>query len=66
MADTSLHLTPNVLRESSRGIQAVPIRDVMFDRREIECVGAIDERTAFLLTRNPETLQRRLYGDDAS
>lgn len=49
MAETSLYLTPNVLRESSRGIQAIPIRDELYARREIECVGPIDERTTYSL-----------------
>ena len=30
---------------------------------ELLFAGAVSERDAFLLTRNPETLQRRLYGD---
>lgn len=47
MADTSLYLTPNVLRESSTGIQAIPIRDELYARREVECVGEIDERTTY-------------------
>ena len=61
MAETSLYLTPNVLRESSRGIQAIPIRDVMFDRREIECVGPIDERTTYSLCQQ----LRQLAQEDA-
>ena len=31
---------------------------------ELLFAGAITERDAFLLTRNPEVLQRRIYGDD--
>lgn len=31
---------------------------------ELLFAGAITERSAYLVTRNPETLQRRLYGED--
>ena len=44
----------------------VGMRSLEESLAELLRAGAIDERTAFLLTRNPETLQRRLYGDDAS
>ena len=47
--EKSIYLTPNILRESSSGISAVPIRDEMLSRREIECVGAIDESTTYSL-----------------
>lgn len=44
-----VNITPNVIRETSRGIQAIPIQDEMLARREIECVGHIDERTTYSL-----------------
>ena len=42
----------------------VGMRTVEESLAELLFAGAIDERTAFGLTRNPESLQRRLYGTD--
>ena len=42
----------------------VGMRSLEESLAELLVAGAITERAAFLLTRNPETLQRRLYGDD--
>ncbi|MBR0506569.1 MAG: PilT/PilU family type 4a pilus ATPase [Kiritimatiellae bacterium] len=42
----------------------VGMRSLEESLAELLFAGAISERDAFLLTRNPETLQRRLYGDD--
>ena len=42
----------------------VGMRSLEESLAELLFAGAITESTAFLLTRNPETLQRRLYGDD--
>ena len=44
-----LNITPNIIRESSMGVQSIPIRDEMLARREIECVGPIDESTTYSL-----------------
>ena len=41
------------------------MRSLEESRAELLFEGAITERDAFLHTRNPETLQRRLYGEDA-
>ena len=41
----------------------VGMRSLEESLAELLFAGAITERDAFLLTRNPETLQRRLYGD---
>ena len=42
----------------------VGMRSLEESLAELLFAGAISERDAFLLTRNPETLQRRLYGAD--
>ena len=44
-----VNITPCIIRETSRGIQALPIQDEMLARREIECVGPIDECTTYSL-----------------
>ena len=44
-----LYPTPEIIRESSRGYDAIRICDEMFSRREIECVGTIDEATTYSL-----------------
>ena len=38
---------PRVIRETSRGLDAMTICDEMFSRREIECVGIIDETATY-------------------
>ena len=41
---------PNVIRETSEGLNQIPIQDILFQRREIECVGSItDESVAALI-----------------
>ena len=42
----------------------VGMRSLEESLAELLFAGAITERDAFLLTRNPEVLQRRVYGDD--
>ena len=42
----------------------VGMRSLEESLAELLFAGAITERAAYLLTRNPEVLQRRLYGDD--
>ena len=44
-----VYLTPDVVRESSRGLEAIPIRNELFSRREIECVGEIDDGVTYSL-----------------
>ncbi|MBR3157548.1 MAG: ATP-dependent Clp protease proteolytic subunit [Atopobiaceae bacterium] len=34
--------TPHIIRESSRGLELIDIRDEMLANREVECVGVID------------------------
>lgn len=44
-----IYPTPNIIRETSQGYQSISICDEMFARREIECVGVIDEATTYSL-----------------
>ena len=55
-----LYPTPEIIRESSRGYDAIRICDEMFSRREIECVGTIDEATTYSLCQQI----RQLANDD--
>ncbi len=52
--------TPGIIRESSRGYDVIRICDEMFLRREIECVGTIDEATTYSLCQQI----RQLANDD--
>lgn len=53
--------TPNIIRETCEGTACIPIRDALFQRREIYCTGEIDSETAnsiivqlhFLSLKNP-------------
>lgn len=45
--ETTIYPTPSIVRETSGGIERIPIADEMFARREIECVGAIGETAAY-------------------
>lgn len=41
---------PNVIKETSEGFNQIPIQDILFQRREVECVGSItDESVAALI-----------------
>lgn len=53
-----VYLTPNIIRESSRGYETIPIRDEMLAHREIECVGAIDDGTTYSLCQQLRFLAR--------
>ena len=55
--DTTIVRTPNILRETSRGIEVIPIRDALFERREIECVGTIDRDMTYSLCQQLRHLQ---------
>ena len=51
---------PNVLRETSEGLNQIPIQDILFQKREIFCIGPITEDTASALV-----LQLRFLQQDA-
>lgn len=34
---------PNIIRETSEGLNQIPIQDILFQRREVECIGEITE-----------------------
>ena len=55
-----MYPTPGIIRESSRGHDVIRICDEMFSRREIECVGIIDEATTYSLCQQI----RQLANDD--
>lgn len=41
---------PNIIKETSEGLNQIPITDILFQRREVECVGSItDESVAALI-----------------
>ena len=44
---------PNVLRETSEGLNQIPIQDILFQKREIFCIGPITEDTASALVIPP-------------
>lgn len=50
--------TPSIIRESSTGIQTVSICNEMFSRREIECVGTVDEAMTYSLCQQLRQLQQ--------
>lgn len=39
-------ITPNIIRETCEGTACIPLRDMLFQRREIYCTGEIDAETA--------------------
>ena len=41
--------TPHIIRESSRGLELIDIRDEMLANREVECVGVIDDDMTYSL-----------------
>lgn len=55
-------ITPNIIRETCEGTACIPLRDMLFQRREIYCTGEIDTQTAnsiivqlhFLALEDPE------------
>lgn len=40
--NTSIHFAPQIIRESSRGFDKIPLQDEMLSNRELMLVGAID------------------------
>lgn len=38
--------TPNIIKETCEGTACIPIQDVLFRRREIQCTGEIDSEAA--------------------
>ena len=41
---------PNIIKETSEGLNQIPITDILFQHREVECVGSItDESVAALI-----------------
>lgn len=38
--------TPNIIKETCEGTACIPLRDMLFQRREIYCTGEIDAQTA--------------------
>ena len=49
MNEMCTYPTPKIIRESSQGLTQLAIRDEMLARREIECVGVIDEGMTYSL-----------------
>lgn len=39
-------ITPNIIKETCEGTACIPLRDMLFQRREIYCTGEIDAKTA--------------------
>lgn len=58
MNDPHTYPTPHIVRETSRGISLVDIKDEMFANREIECVGVIDAKMTYALCQQLRYLQR--------
>ena len=57
MNDLYAYPTPRIVRETSRGIDLVDIKDEMLANREIECVGVIDEAMTYSLCQQLRYLQ---------
>ena len=38
-----MYYIPNIIRETSEGLNQIPIQDIPFQRREVECIGEITE-----------------------
>lgn len=38
-----MYYIPNIIRETSEGLNKIPIQDILFQRREVECIGEITE-----------------------
>ena len=38
-----MYYIPNIIRETSEGLNQIPIQDILFQRREVECLGEITE-----------------------
>ena len=55
---------PNVLRETSEGLNQIPIQDILFQKREIFCVGPITEDTASALVLQLRFLQQDAPGQE--
>ena len=36
-----MYYIPNIIRETSEGLNQIPIQDILFQRREVECIGEI-------------------------
>ena len=53
-----IYPTPNIIRETSAGFSAVRICDDMFEHREIDCVGPVDEVMTYSLCQQLRQLQR--------
>lgn len=60
MSEAYAYPTPSILRESSRGIDRVPICDEMFANREIELTGVVDQAMTYSLCQQ----LRQLWRDD--
>ncbi len=48
---------PCITTETCRGLERYPIEDVLFQRREVQCVGEIDRAAAYSLTAQLRYLQ---------
>ena len=55
---------PNVLRETSEGLNQIPIQDILFQKREIFCIGPITEDTASALVLQLRFLQQDAPGQE--
>ena len=38
-----MYYIPNIIRETSEGLNQIPLQDILFQRREVECIGEITE-----------------------
>ena len=38
-----MYYIPNIIRETSEGLNQIPIQDILFQRREVECIGELTE-----------------------
>lgn len=52
-----LHIMPGITTETCRGLERYPIEDVLFQRREIHCVGEVDPTLAYSLIAQLRYLQ---------
>lgn len=60
MSKLYVYPTPRIVRETSQGLQMMEIRDQMLARREVECVGTIDDDMTYSLCQQ----LRYLAGED--
>ena len=53
-----MYYIPNIIRETSEGLNQIPIQDILFQRREVECIGEITEDSVAALIIQLRSLHR--------